>query len=76
MVSHGKRKTFINLMGRSQKIKAKNSKKEYFLEVNVEYRKKCLISLVIYHFYLKERKSESVTSLFVPYRIKKTMLFT
>ena len=32
MVSHGKRKTFINLMGRSQKIKAKTVRKNIFLK--------------------------------------------
>ena len=49
---------------------SENSDKGYFLEVNVEYAKKCLIVIVIYHFYLKERRSKSVTSLFIPYRIK------
>ena len=31
----------------------------------------CLIFIVIYHFYLKERQSKSVTSLVLPYWIKK-----
>ena len=37
-------------------------------------RKNCLIFIVIYHFYLKERKPKSVASLFVPYSIKENHL--
>ena len=51
-----------------------NSGKGYFLEVDAEYQKNCLIFIVIYHFYLKDRKSKSVTSLLVPCMRKKTML--
>ena len=53
-----------------------NSAKGYILEVGVEYPKNYLIFIVIYRFYPKERKSENVISLFVPYKTKKTMLFT
>ena len=53
-----------------------NNDKGYILEVDVEYPKNYLIFIKIYHFYLKERKSENVISLFVPYKTKKTMLFT
>ena len=44
-----------------------NSNEGYILEVDDECPKNCLIFIVIYHFYLKERKLKSVTSLFVPY---------
>ena len=54
-----------------------NRDKGYFLEVDVEYPKKSyLIFIEIYHFYLEERKSENLISLFVPFITKKTMLFT
>ena len=54
-----------------------NSDKGYFIEVDVKYQKKVFISCIVtYHFYQKERKSEDVTSLFVPYKTKKAMLFT
>ena len=44
-----------------------NSNEGYILKVDDECPKNCLIFIVIYHFYLKERKLKSVTSLFVPY---------
>ena len=50
-----------------------DSNKGYFLEVDVEYPKKLFNPHMDLRF-LKERKSRSITSLFVPYRIKKTML--
>ena len=53
-----------------------NSDKGYILKVNVEYLKNFISCIVTYHFYQKERKSKSVISLFIPYKTKKTMLFT
>ena len=63
-----------------------NRAKGYFLEVDVEYPKNCSVELrstelhsifiAISHFYLKERKSKNVISLFVTCKTKKTMLFT
>ena len=44
-----------------------NGNEGYILKVDDECPKNCLIFIVIYHFYLKERKLKSVTSLFVPY---------
>ena len=52
-----------------------DSNKGCFLEVDVEYRKKssrCLIFIVIYHFYLKEIKLKNVISLFVTFMTRKT----
>ena len=45
--------------------------KDIFLKQILDVQENCLIFIGIYHFYLKERKSKSVTSLFVPYSIKK-----
>ena len=42
-----------------------NSNKRYFLEIDVEYTKKFLIFFKILRFYLKEKKSKNVLSLFV-----------
>ena len=53
-----------------------NSGKGYFLEVDIEYPKNYLIFTEIYRFYLKERKSKNLISLFVTFITKKTMLFT
>ena len=53
-----------------------NSNEAYFLEVDVEYPQNCLIFIVIFLFYIKEKKAENVISLFVTYMTKKTMLFT
>ena len=36
----------------------------------------CLFFIATYHFYLKERKSKNVISLFVTFMRRKTMLFT
>ena len=52
----------------------RNSDKGYILEVDVEDPKKLFNLQVIYHFYLKERKSENVIGLFVPYKTKKTVV--
>ena len=49
----------------------KNSEKGCFLEVDLGIQKMCLIFMEIYHFYLKERKSENVISLFVTFMAKK-----
>ena len=59
----------------------KNNDRGYFLEVDAEYqkkkkKKKKLISIKIFRFYQKERKSKNVMSLSIAYKIKKTMLFT
>ena len=51
-----------------------NNDKGYILEVDVEYPKNLLIFIVIYYFYLKERKLKNARSLFVTYITKKTML--
>ena len=53
-----------------------NSNEGYILEVDDECPKNCLIFIVIYHFYLKERKLKNVISLFVTFMTRKTMLFT
>ena len=54
-----------------------DSNKGYFLEVDVEYpKKKILIFIVIYHFYLEGIKLKSVISLFVTFMTRKTTLFT
>ena len=53
-----------------------NSHAIYFLEVDVEYKKKKLIFIVIYHFYPKEIKLKNIISLLVTCMTKKTMLFT
>ena len=53
-----------------------NNDKGYILEVDVEHRKNYLIFIVIYHFYLKERKLKNARSLFVTHITKKTMLCT
>ena len=53
-----------------------DSNKGYFLEVDVEYPKNCLIFIVIYHFNLKGIKLENVISLFVAFITRKTILFT
>ena len=45
--------------------------KDIFLKEILDVQENCLIFIGICHFYLKERKSKSVTSLFVPYSIKK-----
>ena len=47
------------------KIYDENSNKGYFVEVNVEYLKNFLTFINIFHFYLKEKKSINVKSLFV-----------
>ena len=52
-----------------------NSDKGYILEVNVEYPKN-LYKLHSDLLFLPERKSKNEISLFVPYKTKKTMLFT
>ena len=54
----------------------KNNDRGYFLEVDAEYqkkkkKKKKLISIKIFRFYQKERKSKNVISLFTAYKIKK-----
>ena len=52
----------------------KNNDREYFLEVDAEYqkkKKKKLISIKIFRFYQKERKSKNVISLSIAYKIKK-----
>ena len=49
-----------------------NCDKVYFPDVDVEYPSIYLIFIDIYHFYLKERKSENVISLFVTLVTKKT----
>ena len=36
----------------------------------------CLFFIATYHFYLKERKSKNLISLFVTFMRRKTMLFT
>ena len=54
-----------------------NSDKGYFVEVDVENPKKnYLILRKICHIYLKERKLKNARSLFVPYKTRKTILFT
>ena len=53
-----------------------NKDKEYILEVDIEYSKIYLIFIVIYHFYLKERKLKNARNLVVTYITKKTMLYT
>ena len=50
-----------------------NSNTGYFLEVDVQYPKKNLIFIRIFHFYLKERKLKNFISLFVTSMTKKTM---
>ena len=57
------------------KVYDENSNKGYFIEVDIEYPKVCLIFVWIFHFYLKERKLKNVISLFAAYTTKKTMLF-
>ena len=52
-----------------------NSDKGYFLEVDVEYPKMCLVFIAMYHFYLKKLKLKNVISFFVTCITKKTMLF-
>ena len=52
------------------------SNKGFFLEVKLNVQKICLFFIVIYRFYLKERKSKNLISFFVTYLTKKTMLFT
>ena len=52
-----------------------NSDKGCILEVNVEYPKN-LYKLHSDLLFLPERKSKNEISLFVPYKTKKTMLFT
>ena len=52
-----------------------NSDKGYFLEVDVEYPKMCLVFIAMYHFYLKKIKLKNVISFFVTCITKKTMLF-
>ena len=54
----------------------KNSDRGYFLEVDVEYPKNYLISIKIYHFYLRQRILKHVIRLFVTYNTKKTLLFS
>ena len=52
----------------------KNNDRGYFLEVDAEYqkkKKKNLISIKIFRFYQKERKSKNVISLSIAYKIKK-----
>ena len=51
----------------------KNNDRGYFLEVDAEYqkKKKKLISIKIFRFYQKERKSKNVISLSIAYKIKK-----
>ena len=54
----------------------KNNDRGYFLEVDAEYqkkkkKKKKLISINIFRFYQKERKSKNVISLSIAYKIKK-----
>ena len=48
-----------------------NSDKGYFPEVDVEHSKKLFNLHRDFHFYLKERKSENVISLFVTFITKK-----
>ena len=50
-----------------------DSDKGYFLEVDVEYPKTCLVFIVIYHFYLKGKKFKNVISFFVTFMARKTM---
>ena len=45
--------------------------KDIFLKLMVNVQKNCLIFIVIYYFYLKNRKSKIVASMVVPYRIRK-----
>ena len=55
----------------------KNKDRRYFLEADAEYQKKKkkekkkLISIKIFCFYQKERKSKNVISLLIAYKIKK-----
>ena len=53
-----------------------NSNEGYFLELDVEYPQNCLIFLVIFLFYIKEKNPRKLISLFLTYMTKKTMLFT
>ena len=52
----------------------KNSDKQYFHEVDVEYPKNSLVFVMIYHFYPKEINLKNIISLFVTYITKETML--
>ena len=58
------------------KIYDENNDKGYIFEVDVEYQKNFLIFIVIYHFYMKERKLKKPKGLFVIYITKKAMLYT
>ena len=50
--------------------------RDIFLKQMLSIQKICLVFIAIYHFYLKERKSENVISLFLTFISKKAMLFT
>ena len=45
--------------------------RDVFLKQMLSIHKICLVFIAIYHFYLKERKSKNVTSLFVTFLTKK-----
>ena len=51
-------------------------KKGYFLEVDVEYPNKLFNSHKYLSFLLEKRKLKNARSFFLPYKTKKTMLFT
>ena len=53
-----------------------NNDKGYILQVVSNTQKIYFIFIMIYHFYLKERKWKNARNLFVTYIIKKTMLYT
>ena len=50
-----------------------NSDKGYFLEVEVNYQKKYLIFIRIYHFYRKEKRLKRLKNLFVVQKKKKNI---
>ena len=60
----------------SKQITMKIVIKDIFLKKMLNIEKNCLIFIVIFLFYLKERKSENVISLIVTYMAKRTMSFT
>ena len=45
--------------------------KDIFLNYMLSIQKVCLVFIAIYHFYLKERKSKYVISLFVTFMTRK-----
>ena len=70
------KKGYLNLMSVSSKVMMEKVIRVIFLKWMSSIQKICLVFIVIYHFYLKERKSKNVISLFVTFMRRKTMLFT